>query len=346
MKLSVQLVTWNGARYIPHLFVSLRAQTHRDFTLHVLDNASTDETRAVLEKELTRAALSHTFENAEQNEGFVGGHNKLFARYSHDDELVLLLNQDMMIEPDCFLRLVAFMTNHPRAAACSPRLMRWDTTQDHGRTPHIDTLGLRLYRSGRVMDWTSGLTWSDELAATLPHRTVVYPGGEQYVEVFGVSGAMPCFRVAALRNLPGGYGLIFDQDFFSYKEDVDVAWRLRLMGWKTYTVLDAVAYHDRTAASPRTVTDRSAAEQWNNKSELVRKYSYRNNWLVVLKNTPWHAAAVWFELKKALYLLAHQPRVLLFCWETRALFRRMIQERRLLTRARRVHKVEIRRWMI
>ncbi|MBI4098687.1 MAG: glycosyltransferase [Candidatus Magasanikbacteria bacterium] len=345
MRISIQLVTWNGARYIPHLFASLRRATLSDTTLHVLDNASTDDTHAILEKELSTCAIPHTFDTALTNEGFVGGHNRLFAQYGRDDELVLLLNQDMLVEPDCFARLVAFMENHPRVAACSPRLMRWDITRADGKTDVIDTLGLRVYRSGRVMDWMSGITWSDELAQTLPHGVASYPAGERYIEVFGVSGAMPCFRVAALRDLPGADGLIFDQHFFSYKEDVDLAWRLRIMGWKTYLVPDAVAYHDRTAAAPRTVTDRSAAEQWNNKSELVRNYSYRNHWLVVLKNTPWHAAVVWFELKKALYLLFRAPRVLGFCWESRKLFRRMIQERRLLMRARRVHPVEIRRWM-
>ncbi|OGL88508.1 hypothetical protein A3H75_02625 [Candidatus Uhrbacteria bacterium RIFCSPLOWO2_02_FULL_51_9] len=345
MKLSIQLVTWNGARYIPHLFASLRHATIADATLHVLDNASTDDTRAILEKELSTFAIPHTFDAAMTNEGFVGGHNRLFAGYSRDDELVLLLNQDMMVEPDCFLRLVAFMENHPRAAACSPRLMRWDTTRVDGKTDTVDTLGLRVYRSGRVMDWMSGITWSEELAQTLAHGTTVYPGGERSIEVFGVSGAMPCFRVAALRGLPVSDDLIFDPHFFSYKEDVDLAWRLRLAGWKTFAVPGAVAYHDRTAASPRTVTDRSAAEQWNNKSELVQKYSYRNHWFVVLKNTPWHATVVWFELKKALYLLFRAPRVLRFCFQSRKLFRRMIQERRLLTRARRVHKVELRRWM-
>ena len=52
MKLSVHLVTWNGAKYIPYLFASLRAQTFRDWSLVVLDNDSKDDTVLLIEKEL------------------------------------------------------------------------------------------------------------------------------------------------------------------------------------------------------------------------------------------------------------------------------------------------------
>lgn len=339
MKLSVQLVTWNGAKYIPHLFASLRAQTYKDWTLHVLDNGSTDGTADAV----ARMGIG-TFERLQENIGFVGGHNRLFTEY-HDADLVLLINQDMVLEPDCIGELVRFMEAHPRAAAVSPRLMRWDPATGE-KSDRIDTLGLALYCTGRVVDWMHGHAWEEGMCDVLPYRTAVLreEHEECFVEVFGVSGAMPCFRIAALRGLPASSS-IFDEHFFSYKEDVDLAWRLRWMGWKAYLLPHAVAYHDRTAAGPDGAGDYAAAKHWKTKSELVRKYSYRNHWFALIKNAPWSRALLWFELKKLMYLLFREPSVVRFCLNKK-LFSAMWNARRVIRRARRAHPVELRRWMM
>ena len=57
-KLSVHLVTWNGSKYIPYLFGSLRKQTFQDWKLYILDNASTDDTVERMKKELVDSASS------------------------------------------------------------------------------------------------------------------------------------------------------------------------------------------------------------------------------------------------------------------------------------------------
>lgn len=345
MHLSLQLVTWNGAKYIPHLFASLRAQTHRDFSLHILDNTSTDGTDEAVARELQQFGVPHTLDRASENTGFVGGHNRLFAQYG-DSDLVLLVNQDMILEPDCFLKLVRFMETHPRAAACSPRLMRWNPTTGE-KSDRIDTLGLQIYRNGRAVDWMHGHVWEDGICDLLPYRTVAAHDGREecFVEVFGVSGAMPCFRMAALRGLPGGNG-IFDEHFFSYKEDVDLAWRFRWMGWNAYVLPHAVAYHDRTAAGPDGEGDHAAAKHWKTKSSLVRQYSYRNHWFALIKNAPWTPRVLWFELKKFLYLAVREPAVIRFCFSKKKLFNAMWNARRMMRRARRAHPIELARWMI
>ncbi|MEK7481697.1 MAG: glycosyltransferase family 2 protein [Patescibacteria group bacterium] len=344
MKLSVQLVTWNGAKYISHLFASLRAQTHADWALHVLDNGSTDGTAAVVTAACTHMPVPVTVEHREQNSGFVGGHNRLFSQYG-DADAVFLVNQDMMLEPDCIAQVAQFMETHPRAAACSPRLMRWDPATGE-KSDRIDTLGLQPYRTGRVVDWMHGHRWEDGMCDFLPHRTAVVHGGREEcaVEVFGVSGAMPCFRAAALRGLPGECG-IFDEHFFSYKEDVDLAWRLRWMGWKAYVLPHAVAYHDRTAAGPDGEGDVAAAQHWKTKSALVRRYSYRNHWFTLIKNAPLTPRVLWFELKKFAYLLLREPAIIRFCGQQK-LLKTMWNARRAMRRARRAHPIELARWMI
>ena len=347
MRLSVQLVTWNGAKYLSGLFASLKSQTHIDFELHILDNGSIDDTVNLIEKELATLSAFTTFECNTENTGFVAGHNAMFERYRQEpkeDYLVLLLNQDVVLELDCFEKIVDFMQRNPRAAACSPRIMQmWCRNQ-------IDSLGMVIYKNGRSLDWMNGEVWKEELFELLPqvteeHRQLSITNYQlpRYIEVFGVSGAVPCYRVSVIKSLPGKISSgIFDSAFFSYKEDVDLAWQLRKMGWKAYTLIDAIAYHDRSAAGPGSGTDAAAALHWKEKSEFIRKYSYRNHWFVIIKNMKITPRILWFEFRKLIYLLITDPKIVRFTCR----FGNMLKQRRILNRAQRVHDIELKRWMM
>lgn len=164
--------------------------------------------------------------------------------------------------------------------------------------------------------------------------------------VFGVSGALPMYRMAALADVAlqglvvGGGRLestsnptpsgspsrrggeaervsahhpldplsdpieIFDSTFFSYKEDVDLAYRLRASGWGAYCVPAARAWHDRTAGVHRTRRQRSVFE---------RRLSWRNHLLMLIANEhPRTFARDWwriigYELGKLAYILACEP---------------------------------------
>src|SRR5258705_3471074 len=99
MKLSIHLVTWNGAKYIPYLFDSLRKQTFKDWQLLVVDNNSQDNTVELVKKELENfSTKSQIIENT-NNLGFAGGHNQAFKE--SDSGYVLLLNADMCLQMDC-----------------------------------------------------------------------------------------------------------------------------------------------------------------------------------------------------------------------------------------------------
>lgn len=63
-------------------------------------------------------------------------------------------------------------------------------------------------------------------------------------EVFGVSGAAALYSSKMIKQISID-GEFFDEDFFAYKEDVDVAWRARIFGWGAAYVPGAIAYHER-----------------------------------------------------------------------------------------------------
>ncbi|WP_051587956.1 glycosyltransferase family 2 protein [Paenibacillus darwinianus] len=124
-----------------------------------------------------------------------------------------------------------------------------------------------------------------------------------------MSGAAAMYRRAMIADI-SYEGQFFDEDFFAYKEDVDVAWRARHLGWKARYVPAAQAVHHRGWKRG----NRSAIPL------LVRRHSYQNRFFILIKNEP--AGLHWFRLlplitlkeaAKLAYIIAREPR-LLGCW--------------------------------
>ncbi|MBI4433517.1 glycosyltransferase [Candidatus Uhrbacteria bacterium] len=304
LMLDVNLLTWNGARYLPKLFASLRQQTCRDWALHVRDNGSTDGTWEAIADATASFPVPVDRARNTTNLGFAVGHNQLLAETSAP--FVLLLNQDTILAPDYCAGLLAVFAAEPRAAAAQGVLLRWqmDAAEACERSVVIDTLGLRVLRNRRVVEWHAGERWPiSALAASA------------YTEVFGISGALAMYRRAALAEVAFS-GEVLDADFVSYKEDVDLAFRLRTAGWSAYLASRAQAWHDRTASGPRAWGDVAAARHRVGRTAFVRRYSYRNHLAMLIKNE--HAenlvrdwpAILWYEGKKFLYLLLREPATL------------------------------------
>ena len=308
-KLSVHLITFNGSKYIPFLFDSLRKQTYQDWELLAIDNSSTDNTVELIQKELLNFPVSSRLIVNKDNKGFAGGHNQ--AYHETKSEYFLILNQDIYLEKDCLGKLMQFTDSHPETAAITPRLMRWDFDKKEF-TNQIDSLGLKVFRNRRVVEKGQGEEWTDN-------------DGDQ--EIFGVSGACALFRrkvidtVGAYCCTPSHNGCIFDESYFMYKEDVDLAFRLRSAGYSAYLVADAVAYHDRTAVGEAYINtplheDIAAAKNKKNQSFYIRYHAYKNHLMTLYKNEYWRNLLLdfpwifWYELKKFGYFLLFDRAVL------------------------------------
>lgn len=333
----IQLVTWNGEKYIPYLFKSLREQKFQDFELWILDNGSADATVSLIEKELQTFKQPHRLIKKEKNVGFAPGHNELFRESVDTAEYVVLLNQDMMLDPGFLEKLFYFAQAHSDAGAISGRLMKWAFPQ---KTNIIDSLGLKAFRNHRVIDMNGGEVWrsvDDDVEA---------------IEVFGVSGALPMYRTEALKEVSYN-GNVFDEDFFSYKEDVDLAWRLREAGWFAFSVLDAVVYHDRSASGPADLSDRAASKNRKYKSELAKFFSYRNHLMMLIKNYACEGgvrgfvATLWYELKKAGYLVIFAPGTFVKSWaHVLRLLPVMLKKRLMIQKKKEVAAGEIQSWFV
>lgn len=288
MTVAIQLVTWNGVKYLSPLFASLRDQTYKDWQLLIWDNGSTDGTAGSIEKELANGQCQYKIFKSDKNIGFAAAHNRLYSQFSAPGTRYLfILNQDTVLEPNYIEKLVNFLDQHPEAVSVTGRIMKLDDRQK------TDSMGLKLLVTGQIKEITDG-------------------DKENPSEVFGVSGALPVYRMTAIKQLG-----LFDEDFFSYKEDVDLAYRLRLAGFKAYCVPQAVAYHARSAGASGGLV--RAVQEHHNRSELINFYSYRNHLLVLLKNFGrrdlWRLPfIILYETAKFFYMLILEPRILVRAW--------------------------------
>lgn len=349
MKLSVHLVTWNGSKYIPYLFESLRKQTYQDFKLVILDNTSSDDTVEKIKHELQNFPFEYELIINKENKGFAGGHNQLWTMdYGLQSmEYCLLLNQDMYLMPDCLEKMVKFMDENQNIAGVSPRLMRWDFDKIQNTnnniqdsfTDKIDSLGLKIFRNRRVIEQYTQESWTE----------IKDNFSNNILETFGLSGAFPMFRRSMINEILLN-GQIFDEDYHSYKEDVDLAFRMLFHGFSTRVLLDVVAHHDRAGAGPKEMDDKSACGNKKKQSEWVRHHSYKNHLMTLYKNEYWQNCLLdlpwikWYELKKFCYFLLFDRSVLKGLREFWQMRKELKKKRVEIKKLRKVSWRELRKW--
>lgn len=287
-KVAISLVTYNSEKYMPYVLPAIAKQDFKDWQLFILDNESTDGTLAAIRE----VAINCKLLEQRHNIGFSRAHNAII-NWS-DSDYILVLNPDVLLPENYVSRLVAFLDQHPEVASVSGKLLRWDFANSE-LTDSIDSFGLEIYQRYHVADRYQ----------TLPDSETYQSG-----QVFGLSAVAVLYRRQALeatkipkKNSPDLYEY-FDEDFFAYKEDVDLAWRLRLNGWEHYVLADIAAYHDRT------ISNQEKNRQHERRGrKLINLLSYRNHLAMIKKNSfssltiRFFPRMLVYELAKWLYLL-------------------------------------------
>jgi len=290
-KLSINLVTYNGEKYLPFLAASLKKQTFQDFDLKIIDNGSSDKTL----DSLARFFPNHKPISYQKNLGFAKAHNQLIAWTK--EPYLLILNQDIILAPDYLEKAIKFLDGNPEASGVMGKILKWDFEKNEP-TNIIDSLGIQISKSHQATDVKQGE--KDENQNIEPR------------EIFGLSGAAAFFRKEDLGKIKITFGQgngqtqeYFDEDFFSYKEDVDLAYRLRLAGLKTFLVPKAIAYHGRSLGH----FDKKIKKERDLRSSGTKIYSYKNHLAVLVKNEffvnwlKYFWLTFWYEFKKLIYLL-------------------------------------------
>ncbi|MGI8928778.1 MAG: glycosyltransferase family 2 protein [Candidatus Limnocylindrales bacterium] len=266
---TVSLVTYNGMSWLPACMASVRSQQLADFELLVLDNASTDGSLEWLRQQANEEPRMRLTES-NQNLGYAAAHNRHLD--SAQGAFLLLLNQDVELDGAFLREAVDAFEGRPALAAVQGRLRQ--LSADGTRMETLDSTGLQMRRDRRVVSRGQGE------ADGPPHRLAG--------PVWGADGPAPVYRRIALldAHLPrtGGGWEVLDEDFFMYKEDVDLAWRLRRLGWSAWYAPSALAWHARGAGvgAARSLFEIARANQaiprW------IKSLSWRNQRLMQVKN--------------------------------------------------------------
>src|SRR5215469_6365628 len=227
---SVLIVTWNSARYLEACFASIDQQDYPNFEVIVVDNGSDESTRDILR---TRESVWRVIYN-QSNVGFAAAQNQ--AVDAAQGDWLLCLNPDVILARNFARSLVEAGEAHGEAGSLCGKLLRWDPDGKAEFTRLIDSTGIYFTRNMRHLD--RGAEEQDE---------------GQYDRtqwVFGATGAAVMFRRPFVEAVSVD-GQFFDEDFFSYREDADLAWRAQLMGWKCLYVPSAEAWHVRRVTPQR-----------------------------------------------------------------------------------------------
>lgn len=218
MRISAIVPTWNALRYLPACLTALRAQLGPDDEVILVDNASRDAAGAWAARHAPAVRVLRLAHNL----GFAGGTNAGIRAARGD--LLLLCNDDALLEPGGVTALVQALATHPRAGAAAGVLT-------FSRNPTtIAAAGITFRRDGTAIDRAVGLP----LQALPPAPAAV----------FGASGGLALLR----RRMIDDVGLLAEE-FFSYLEDADLAWRARLRGWDCVLAPAARARHVYSASS-------------------------------------------------------------------------------------------------
>ena len=215
-RVSVIIPNWNGARYLPTCLDALRRQTYAPFQVTVVDNGSRDESLRLLAREYPEVRVLALGRNC----GFAGGVNAGIR--TSPGEILALLNNDTEVDPRWLDELVRALDAHPQAGAAASKILifdRRDTIHSAGDAFRID--GLPANRG--VWQKDSGQFDRQEF-------------------VFGGCGGAVAYRRSMLEQVG-----LFDESFFFNCEDVDLAWRAQLAGWRCIYVPTAVVYHHLSA---------------------------------------------------------------------------------------------------
>ncbi|MGH7883489.1 MAG: glycosyltransferase family 2 protein [Candidatus Dormibacteraceae bacterium] len=228
---SVIIVNHNVRELLLDTLRSLYASIEISFQTIVVDNNSSDGSAQAVAEAFPQVDLI----TAPENLGFGGGNNLGFQRAT--GRFILLLNPDVILEPDCVDKLADFLLVHSEVGAVGPRLTRPDGGLDLAARRGFPTPGAAFYR-------LSGLSRIFPHSQRFNRYNMGYEDADRRHEID--VGTAACLLVR--RDSINQVGL-FDPDFFMYGEDIDLCYRLKAGGWKIYYLPSAQALHIKGASS-------------------------------------------------------------------------------------------------
>jgi GT2 family glycosyltransferase len=222
---------------------------HPRFEIILADNASTDGSSEWVKTQFPDVNIV----NLDKNYGYCGGNNRA-VKHARYDTLVFL-NNDVAVDPDWLNSIDIMLADNPDIAAVQPKIRSFNQP-DHfeyagAAGGFIDTMGFPFCR-GRIFD-------------TLEKDRGQYNTASP---IFWASGAALVIRKDIFVQLDGFY-----EPFEFHMEEIDLCWRIQLLGKQIWYCPDSLVYHLGGGSLP---------------SDDPRKtfYNFRNNLIMIARNLP------------------------------------------------------------
>jgi GT2 family glycosyltransferase len=256
----VIIPNWNGRQHLQTCLSALLRQTRPAGEIVLVDNGSTDGSCAFVAENFPQIRILSCTENL----GFAAATN-LGIRSTQSD-YVATLNNDTEAEPTWLEELTQAMGANPHLGMAASQMLFY-----HQRGT-INSAGIAVDRVGMAWDRLGGLPEG---------------AGTRSQEVFGPCAGAALYRRSMLDQIG-----LFDEDYFGYLEDVDLAWRGQAIGWSCLYVPSARVYHVHSATGQEG-------------SPLKNYLLGRNKWWTIFKNYPWPHWLAYAPLILAYDLLAN-----------------------------------------
>ncbi|MDP3837015.1 MAG: glycosyltransferase family 2 protein [bacterium] len=273
MKLTVGFLCYNqsSAPYLKLFLESLERSLRvwgGEVSILAGDNSDdgTSANRELIKAHNEAATYKIDYLDFQNNLGFAAAYNKLIGKASLEgSEYFLMLNPDMLIDEQAVKHLIQGIEDNADVAVLCPKILQWDF-QNKQTTDIIDSCGIMMKPGLRFYDLGQGK--KDDASY-------------DRAEIFGASGAAGLYKLSALNCIKEN-GQYFDERFFMYKEDCDLAYRLRESGFNTKLVPESLVYHDRSAAVKGGLVQ--TTRDWFRRSRLTRSWSFVNQHLLFIKH--------------------------------------------------------------
>ncbi len=251
-QVAVIILNWNGEKLLSEFLPSVVAHTNPMIgKVVVVDNGSTDGSVRLLNEKFSDVEVLRF----DQNHGYAGGYNLAIEHYARSYPYVVLLNSDVAVDDDWLLPLYNFMEKRPEVGACQPKILSY---RNPAQFEYAGACGGFIDRNG--YPYCRGRVF-----ATLEDDCGQY---DDAMPIFWATGAALMIR-SELYLKAGG----LDADFFAHMEEIDLCWRVHLLGGEIYVVPQSHVFHlgggSLDASNPR-------------KTYL----NFRNNLLMLHKNLP------------------------------------------------------------
>ncbi len=241
--LAVVIVNHNTAALLARCLETLQhSRTSFEFSVYVVDNASTDGSADMVRERFPWAYLLES----QENKGYAYANNLALQRLFPGGlagpalvSYVVLLNPDTEVPPTALQQLVDFLEGHPDVGIVGPKLVRPDGS--------LDLACRRSFPSPEVAFYKMvGLSRLFPRNRRFARYNLTYLDPDVVAEVDAVAGACMAVRAAAVQQV--GF---LDERFFMYGEDLDWAYRIKQAGWKVYYYPQVTVLHHKGAASRR-----------------------------------------------------------------------------------------------